>query len=68
MSHRPLRAIFGRTDDGRVMVDVIGLGGSFVPASDDDDDDDAGGDNNDDKDDKAAPAATSKQVEVRRLV
>jgi hypothetical protein len=64
MSHRPLRATFGRTDDGRVTVDVVGLGGSFVPeeADDDDDDDKDGGD--DDKGDKKA----AKVVEVKRLV
>lgn len=65
MSHRPLRAIFGRTDDGRVQVDVIGLGGSFVPADDDDDDDDGGDDK---KEEGKGTAPATKQVEVRRLV
>lgn len=63
MSHRPLRATFGRTDDGRVQVEVIGLGNSFVPASDDDDDDDG-----DEGDDSKSSKGQKESVEVRRLV
>ncbi|CAK9781101.1 hypothetical protein CC85DRAFT_282535 [Cutaneotrichosporon oleaginosum] len=62
----PLRATFGHTEDGRVTVDVVGLGGSFVPAEEDDDGDDGGDDGDKDtgKEDKSA----AKVVEVKRLV
>ncbi|BEI93296.1 uncharacterized protein CcaverHIS019_0509240 [Cutaneotrichosporon cavernicola] len=46
----PLRATFGRTEDGCVTIDVVGLGGSFVPEENDDNDKEGGDDG--DKEDK----------------
>jgi len=58
----PFRISMSR-EAGRTVLDVVGLGGSFVPADDDDDrDGDEGSSNMNDK------GADEKEVKIVRLV
>lgn len=59
----PFRVMFGK-EAGRTVVDVIGLGGSFVPAEKDGDDDDDG---NGDGEDKVAEKEIVLETSVRMV-